>query len=70
MEIGILSPHFPCPRISQGIAVALLIAAKDWAKHRRLDYIELKVVAGNKNAIDFYDWQGFNTVMHTMRTPL
>ncbi len=55
----------------QGIAAALLNAAKDWTKHRRLDYIELKVVAGNKNAIDFYDRQGFNTVMHTMRrTPL
>ena len=54
----------------RGIAAALLNAAKNWAKSRRLDYIELKVVAGNQNAIHFYSRQGFHTAMHTMRTPL
>ncbi len=54
----------------RGIAAALLNTAKNWAKSRRLDYIELKVVAGNKNAIHFYSRQGFHTAMHTMRTPL
>ncbi len=54
----------------QGIASALLNAAKNWVRSRCLDYIELKVVADNKNAIDFYSRQGFHTAMHTMRTPL
>lgn len=62
---------FVSPKMrNRGVATALLNAAKDWAKRRRLDYLELKVVASNQNAIDFYDRQDFCTAMHTMRTPL
>ncbi len=54
----------------RGIAAALLAAAKDWAKRRRLDYLELKVVANNHAAIGFYERRGFRTALHTMRAPL
>ena len=54
----------------RGIATALLNAAKDWARRHKLDYLELKVVAGNQNAINFYSHQGFCSAVHIMRTIL
>ena len=62
---------FVCSSYRQkGIGAALTNAAKDWAKKRNLDYVELKVLAENENAARLYTQEGFQIVSHTMRCPL
>ena len=53
-----------------GIGTELMNAVKDWAKSRRLDYVELKVLIENENAIRLYEREGFGTVFHAMRCKL
>jgi len=54
----------------QGVATALLTAAKDWAKKRGLAYMELNVLAENENAMRLYEREGFGAVSHFMRCEL
>ena len=51
----------------QGAGKALMNAAKQWARERGLDYIELMVLRENELGIGFYRHEGFDTVSHTMR---
>ena len=51
----------------KGIGAQLMNAAKEWAKNRNLDYIELFVLQGAVDERNFYERNGFNTVMQTMR---
>ena len=51
----------------QGVGSELLAAAKRWARNRRLEYLELNVLAQNENAIQLYESQDFveaTKVMH------
>ncbi|MDR2501998.1 MAG: GNAT family N-acetyltransferase [Oscillospiraceae bacterium] len=57
-------------RRSAGVGSALLRAAADWAKRRKLDYLELLVLAENKRAHSFYLRSGFGAASTTMRLPL
>jgi GNAT superfamily N-acetyltransferase len=50
-----------------GVATELLKAVKEWAKKRDLDFIEIKVLVENDNAINFYEREGYNKIYHTMR---
>ena len=43
----------------QGVGGELLAAAKRWARNRRLEYLELNVLAQNENAIRLYESQDF-----------
>ena len=43
----------------QGVGSELLAAAKRWARNRRLEYLELNVLAQNENAIRLYESQDF-----------
>jgi GNAT superfamily N-acetyltransferase len=54
----------------KGIATALLNAIKDWAKERKLDFIEIKVLVGNDNAIRLYEREGYSEIYHTLRQKL
>ncbi len=51
----------------RGAGKALMNAAKQWAKERGLDYIELMVLYENEQGIEFYRNEGFKTVSHMMR---
>jgi len=51
----------------RGIGVKLMEAAKQWAKDRKLDYIELFVLQGAVDEHRFYKQNDFETVMLTMR---
>ena len=57
---------FPFYR-KKGIGTNLINMAKEWAKKRNLDYIELKVLIENENATRLYKQEDFQTVSHTMR---
>jgi GNAT superfamily N-acetyltransferase len=50
-----------------GVATALLNAIKDWARERKLNFIEIKVLVGNENAIRLYEREGYSEVYHTLR---
>ncbi|MEY9976490.1 N-acetyltransferase family protein [Lysinibacillus sp. RC79] len=52
---------------NKGIGSALLQEAKKWAEERKLDYLELSVLAENIGAINLYDKHGFNETSRTMR---
>jgi len=54
----------------QGVGTKLMEAAKQWAKKRDLDYIELFVLSGAENERSFYQHSDFTTVIHTMRCML
>lgn len=54
----------------KGIGTRLLESAKWWAKERKLDYIELNVLAENEGGIRFYNRQRFQDVSRVMRYPL
>lgn len=54
----------------QGVGRCLLQSAKEWAKSRSLDYIELNVLAENLNGIGFYEHEGFGEISHIMRLGL
>ena len=51
----------------KGVGTKLMDAAKQWAKGRNLDYIELFVLTGAVNEHRFYENNDFTTVMQTMR---
>ena len=48
----------------------LLAAAKRWARNRRLEYLELNVLAQNENAIRLYESQDFVEATKVMRCML
>ena len=54
----------------QGIGSALLGAAKRWARDRRLEYLELNVLAQNTAAMALYESHDFVDATHTMRCML
>lgn len=54
----------------QCIGGQLLAAAKRWARDRRLEYIELNVLAQNENAVKLYESQDFVEATKVMRCML
>lgn len=54
----------------KGIGTMLMDAAKQWAKARNLEYIELLVLSNAKAEICFYEHKSFVPVSHTMRCSL
>ena len=54
----------------QGIGSLLLGAAKRWARDRRLEYLELNVLAQNSKAIELYESHDFVEATRTMRCML
>lgn len=54
----------------KGVGGQLLESAKQWAKARELDYIELNVLAENENGIKFYNHEKFKAVSQIMRYTL
>ena len=52
---------------SHGIGTLLLNAVKDWARQRRLEYVELTVLHENAGAIRLYERESFQETMKTMR---
>ncbi|MGE7689569.1 N-acetyltransferase family protein [Lysinibacillus sp. NPDC097214] len=52
---------------SKGIGSALLQEAKKWAEERKLDHLELSVLAENIGAFALYKRHGFKEASHTMR---
>lgn len=54
----------------QGIGSALLGAVKRWARDRRLEYLELNVLAQNTAAMTLYESHDFVDATHTMRCML
>jgi ribosomal protein S18 acetylase RimI-like enzyme len=54
----------------KGIGAKLMDAAKQWAKMRNLDYIELFVLSNAKDGFHFYERKDFVVTSHTMRCPL
>lgn len=55
---------------SQGVGSQLLAAAKRWARDRRLEYLELSVLAQNSAAIALYESHDFVEASRTMRCML
>ena len=55
---------------NQGVGSALLGAAKRWARDRRLEYLELNVLAQNLPAIHLYESHDFVEATRTMRCML
>jgi len=51
----------------KGVGTKLMDAAKEWAKTRNLDYIELFALQGAVDERRFYERSGFTTVMQTFR---
>lgn len=54
----------------QGVGSVLLGAAKRWARDRRLEYLELNVLAQNTPAISLYESHDFVEATRTMRCML
>lgn len=54
----------------RGVGSMLMDAAKQWAKTRNLDYIELFVLSEAKDELRFYEHKDFVPASHTMRCPL
>lgn len=54
----------------KGVGGQLLESAKQWAKTRGLDYIELNVLTENENGTQFYNHENFKTVSKIMRYTL
>lgn len=54
----------------QGTGSLLLGAAKRWARDRRLEYLELSVLAQNSSAIALYESHDFVEATRTMRCML
>lgn len=54
----------------QGVGSSLLGAAKRWARDRRLEYLELNVLAQNSSAIALYESHDFVEAARTMRCML
>ena len=58
------------PYRGQDIGAQLLAAAKRWARDRRLEYLELNVLAQNEPAIRLYESQDFVEATKVMRCML
>ena len=54
----------------KGIGGKLMAYAKKWSVARSIDYIELFVLDKARQEHHFYEQNGFNDVMHTMRCML
>ena len=54
----------------RGIGGELLAAAKRWARNRRLEYVELNVLAQNESAVKLYESQDFVEATKVMRCML
>ena len=54
----------------QGVGGELVAAAREWARARNLEYLELNVLDNNARAIRFYEKEGFGGAMRTLRAPL
>lgn len=54
----------------RGVGTALIAAAKRWARDRRLEYLELNVLAQNSAAISLYEAHDFIDATRTMRCNL
>ncbi len=54
----------------RGVGSALLGAAKQWARDRRLEYLELNVLAQNETAIALYEAHDFVEASRTLRCML
>ena len=54
----------------RGIGGELLAAAKRWARNRRLEYVELQVLAQNEGAQHLYESQDFVEATKVMRCML
>ena len=54
----------------KGVGSALLAAAKQWARDRRLEYLELNVLAQNETAIALYEAHDFVEASRTLRCML
>ncbi|MBG9453230.1 GNAT family acetyltransferase [Lysinibacillus sphaericus] len=55
---------------SKGIGSVLLQEAKKWAKERKLDHLELSVLAENSGAFALYKRHGYKEASRTMRLEL
>lgn len=51
----------------KGVGTKLLASAKHWAQERKVDYMELTVIAENTHAIRLYERDGYGITSHTMR---
>ena len=58
------------PHRAQGIGGELVAAAKRWARNRRLEYVELNVLAQNESAVKLYESQDFVEATKVMRCML
>ena len=58
------------PHRAQGIGGELVAAAKRWARSRRLEYMELNVLAQNTDAVRLYEAQDFVEATKVMRCML
>ncbi len=54
----------------KGLATKLMDAARQWARARSLDYMELLVLPGAEDAARFYEQGGFAVAARTMRLSL
>ena len=55
---------------NKGVGAALMEQSKQWARERKMDYLRLSVLAGNKNAQRFYARHGLTEHMLTMECSL
>lgn len=58
------------PYRRQGIGSALVAAAKRWARDRRLEYLELRVLSQNSEAVALYEAQDFVEATRCLRCML
>lgn len=49
-----------------GVGTALFESAKEWAKSKGMDRIELNVYSFNRRAIEFYEKNGFRVLKQSM----
>jgi len=55
---------------NKGIGSLLLRKSKKWAEERKLDYLELSVLAENNGAFTLYEKHGFKETSRTLRLEL
>lgn len=53
-----------------GYGHELLKAVKEWGMKRKVEYVELSVLANNQAALMFYEKEGLINISHVMRVPL
>lgn len=71
LEIGVISWIYVDPSArGQAVGDALVGAALDWMRARRLPLVELSVIADNERAVRLYERAGLRVVDHRMGRPL